>query len=135
LALSYSTETADREERIILPMAISGQEMPVKTLGESCYTQRVTGALMDDVKEQLKVLILRSLRITDVSPAELSDDRVLMGGDLEIDSIDVLQLILEIERHFGIKLVKGGKFEKAEWATVGTLADAIEARLVEATKK
>jgi acyl carrier protein len=91
--------------------------------------------LMDDVKEQLKVLILSSLRITDVSPAELSDDRVLMGGDLEIDSIDVLQLILEIERHFGIKLVKGGKFEKAEWATVGTLADAIEARLVEATKK
>jgi acyl carrier protein len=57
-----------------------------------------------------------------------------LGGDLEIDSIDVLQLILEIERHFGIKLVKGGKFEKAEWSSIKTLAAAIEARRVEATR-
>ena len=87
-----------------------------------------------DVKEQLKVLILKSLRITDVSPSDLSDDRLLMGGDLEIDSIDVLQLILEIERHFGIKLVKGGKFEKAEWSSIKTLAAAIEARQMEAAR-
>jgi acyl carrier protein len=89
---------------------------------------------MDDIKEQLKVLILKSLRITDVSPADLSDDQLLMGGDLEIDSIDVLQLILEIERHFGIKLIKGGKFEKEEWSSIRTLAAAIEARLVESTR-
>ena len=98
---------------------------------ESCYTQPVIGAPMDDIKEQLKVLILKSLRITDVSPLDLSDDQLLMGGDLEIDSIDVLQLILEIERHFGIKLEKGGKFEKTEWSSIRTLATAIEARLVE----
>jgi acyl carrier protein len=89
---------------------------------------------MDDIKEQLKVLILKSLRIADVSPSDLSDDLLLLGGDLEIDSIDVLQLILEIERHFGIKLVKGGKFEKAEWSSIKTLAAAIEARRVEATR-
>jgi acyl carrier protein len=89
---------------------------------------------MDDIKEQLKVLILKSLRITDVSPADLSDDQLLLGGDLEIDSIDVLQLILEIERHFGIKLVKGGKFEKTEWSSIKTLAAAIEARRVEAAR-
>ena len=89
---------------------------------------------MDDIREQLKVLIISSLRITDKAPSDLSDDQLLMGGDLEIDSIDVLQLILEIERHFGIKLVKGGKFEKAEWSTVKTLAAAIETRLVEAAR-
>jgi acyl carrier protein len=72
--------------------------------------------------------------MTDKSPADLRDDQPLMGGDLEIDSIDVLQLILEIERHFGIKLVRGGKFEKAEWSTINTLAAAIEARLVEAAR-
>jgi acyl carrier protein len=88
---------------------------------------------MDDMKEQLKVLILKSLRIMDISPSDLSDDQPLMGGDLEIDSIDVLQLILEIERQFGIKLVKGGKFEKAEWSSIKTLAAAIEARRVETT--
>jgi hypothetical protein len=30
----------------------------------------------------------------------------VLGGELEIDSIDILQLVLEIERHFGIKLVQ-----------------------------
>jgi acyl carrier protein len=89
---------------------------------------------MADRKEELKLIILKSLRMTDKSPADLRDDQPLMGGDLEIDSIDVLQLILEIERHFGIKLVRGGKFEKAEWSTINTLAAAIEARLVEAAR-
>ena len=89
---------------------------------------------MDDIKEQLKLILLKSLRITDVSPANLRDDQPLMGGELEIDSIDVLQLILEIERHFGIKLVRGGKFEKEEWSSINALAAAIENRLVEARR-
>jgi len=66
--------------------------------------------IMAGVKEQLKPIILSSLRIVDMSPEELRDDQPLMGGDLEIDSIDILQLIIEIKRHFGIKLVTG-KFE------------------------
>ena len=87
---------------------------------------------MDDIKAQLKVIILKGLRMNDLGITDLQDDQPLMGGDLEIDSIDILQLILEIERHFGIKLVKGGKFEKSEWSTVSSLAAAIEARLAEA---
>ncbi|HXM39755.1 MAG TPA: phosphopantetheine-binding protein [Bryobacteraceae bacterium] len=83
------------------------------------------------IKEQLKIIILGSLRIPDMSPADLRDDQPLLGGDLEIDSIDILQLILEIERHFGIKLVSG-KFEKEEWSNIDALAATIETRLAEA---
>ncbi|MGA2740251.1 MAG: phosphopantetheine-binding protein [Bryobacteraceae bacterium] len=83
------------------------------------------------IKQQLKVIILSSLRVPDMSPADLRDDQPLLGGDLEIDSIDILQLILEIERHFGIKLVSG-KFEKEEWSSIDTLAATIETRLTEA---
>ncbi len=72
---------------------------------------------MASVKEQLKPIILKSLRITDLTPEDLRDDQPLLGGDLEIDSIDILQLILEIERHFGIKLV-GGKFDEKVWASI-----------------
>ena len=88
---------------------------------------------MASVKEQLKPIILKSLRITDMAPEDLRDDAPLLGGPVEIDSIDILQLILEIERHFGIKLVKG-KFEKEEWASIDTLAAAIETRLAEARR-
>jgi acyl carrier protein len=90
--------------------------------------------IMAGVKEQLKPIILSSLRIVDMSPEELRDDQPLMGGDLEIDSIDILQLILEIERHFGIKLVTG-KFEPEAWASVNALAATIESRLAEAGRQ
>ena len=48
---------------------------------------------------------------------DLSDDEPLLGGDLEIDSIDILQLILEIERRFGIKLVDG-EFDESAWQSI-----------------
>jgi acyl carrier protein len=88
----------------------------------------------EDIKQQLKPLILKSLRITDMSPAELRDDQKLMGGELEIDSIDVLQLVLEIEKHFGIKLVTG-KFDQEMWADINSLAAAIDAKVSVARQK
>jgi len=85
---------------------------------------------MENIKEQLKSLIVRSLRITDLTPDQLRDDQPLMGSELEIDSIDILQLILEIERHFGIRLVTG-KFEPGVWESINTLAAAIEVKMRE----
>lgn len=86
---------------------------------------------MASVKEQLKPIILNSLRITDLTPEDLRDDQPLLGGELEIDSIDILQLILEIERHFGIKLVQGS-FDQKHLESVNALAAIIESRVAEA---
>jgi acyl carrier protein len=83
---------------------------------------------VDSVNQQLKSVIIKSLRLTDHNVADLRDDQPLMGGDLEIDSIDTMQLILEIERHFGIKLVSG-KFDPSIWQSVNTLAAAIEEKI------
>jgi acyl carrier protein len=85
---------------------------------------------MSEIKRQLKEIVIRGLRIPDRSPSELPDDQPLLGGDIEIDSIDVLQLVLDIERQFGIKLV-GGKFDRDAWRTIDTLAAAVEAKLKE----
>jgi acyl carrier protein len=85
-----------------------------------------------NVQEQLKSIIIRGLRIKDRSAADLRDDQPLLGGDLEIDSIDILQLILEIERQFGIKLVDG-EFDEKSWATINTLAATVEAKLAAKT--
>lgn len=83
---------------------------------------------MESTKEQLKSVIVKSLRLTDQNVTELRDDQPLMGGDLEIDSIDIMQLILEIERHFGIKLISG-KFDPAVWKDVDSLAAAVEEKM------
>ena len=85
--------------------------------------------MIEDIKHQLKPIILKSLRITDLSAADLRDDQKLMGGDLEIDSIDVLQLVLEIEKYFGIKLVTG-KFDHEAWTDINSLAATIEKKMI-----
>jgi acyl carrier protein len=86
---------------------------------------------MTSVKEQLKPIILKSLRITDLTPDDLRDDQPLLGGELEIDSIDILQLVLEIERHFNIKLVQANFNQKA-LESVNALAAVIESKVAEA---
>jgi acyl carrier protein len=82
---------------------------------------------MENTSQQLKEIIIAGLRIKDRTAADLSDDQQLLGGDLEIDSIDILQLILEIERRFGIKLVDG-ELDESDWRSIKTLAAAVEAK-------
>ncbi len=83
---------------------------------------------MENIKQQLKTIIIQGLRITDRGPESLRDDEPLLDGDLGIDSIDILQLILEIERYYGIKLVDG-EFDKSSWESINTLAATVEAKL------
>jgi acyl carrier protein len=84
--------------------------------------------MRDRIRRQVKEVLVRALRIEDIAPDRLPDDQALLGGDIDIDSIDMLQLILEIEKTFEIKLVSG-QFDRAQWATIDTLADAIEKKL------
>jgi acyl carrier protein len=81
-----------------------------------------------EIKAQLKPLILSSLRMTGVSPEALDDNTRLLDGEWEIDSVDILQLIIDIEKQFGIKLVSG-RFDRSAWQTVNTLAAAIQAKM------
>jgi acyl carrier protein len=83
---------------------------------------------MENTSQQLKQIIIAGLRIKDRTSEDLSDDQPLLGGDLEIDSIDILQLILEIERRFGIKLVDG-EFDESAWQSIRTLTATVEAKI------
>jgi len=85
---------------------------------------------MESTAQQLKQIVISGLRIKDRTAADLPDDQALLDGDIELDSIDVLQLILEIERHFGIKLVEG-EFDRNAWRTIATLAAAVDEKTAE----
>jgi acyl carrier protein len=57
---------------------------------------------MDDtLKPRIKELIVRSLRLT-IPPSQIADDIPLFREGLGLDSIDALELVLEIERQFGV---------------------------------
>ena len=84
--------------------------------------------MRDVIRARLKEMIVRGLRIPDITPDQLADNQPLLSGELNIDSLDILQLILEIERSFGIKLVTG-EFVRSQWETIDTLAATIESKL------
>ena len=87
-----------------------------------------------EIKQQLKPLILSSLRIPDTTPDQMDDDLRLLDGEYEIDSIDILQLIVEIEKKFGIRLVSG-RFDRSAWQTINSLAAAIQSKMAETSSK
>ena len=57
----------------------------------------------DSLKTEIKQAIVRSLRLP-ITAEEIGDSTPLFGTGLGLDSIDVLELVLEIERSFGVAI-------------------------------
>ena len=59
-------------------------------------------------KEQLKITLKKQmieyLNLLDIKPEDIGDDDPLFDGDLGLDSIDSLELIVLLEREYGIKI-------------------------------
>ena len=58
---------------------------------------------LDSLKAEIKQAIVRSLRLP-ITAEEIGDSTPLFGTGLGLDSIDVLELVLEIERSFGVAI-------------------------------
>jgi acyl carrier protein len=56
-----------------------------------------------ELKPQIKQAIVRSLRLP-IAPESIEDGVSLFGEGLGLDSIDVLELVLELERTFGVAI-------------------------------
>ena len=59
---------------------------------------------IEELVGELKVNIIKTLGLIDVTPEDIKDDAVLVGGDTGIDSIDVLELVMMIEKDYGVKI-------------------------------
>jgi acyl carrier protein len=57
--------------------------------------------MSDELKVQIKQAIVRSLKLP-ISPDDIVDSAPLFGEGLGLDSIDALELVLELERSFGV---------------------------------
>ena len=59
---------------------------------------------MENLVKELKIKIIETLNLIDVQPEDIPEDDQLIGGDLGIDSIDVLEMVIMIERDYGVKI-------------------------------
>ena len=76
---------------------------------------------MEELLDELKVKIVEVLNLTEVGPDDIKVDDQLVGGDLGIDSIDVLEMVIMIERDYGVKIDNRELGEKV-FSTLRTLA-------------
>ena len=80
---------------------------------------------MDELKQEIKELIISSLELEDVKPENIKDDAPIFGTGLGLDSIDALELGVAIKKKFGVKLSAENEDSKKHFASVNALAEFI----------
>jgi len=76
---------------------------------------------MADVKDRLREVIIKTLRLETVKPEDIQDDTPLFGEGLGLDSIDALELVVALEKEFGIKITDD-EVGPQVFQNIGTLA-------------
>jgi len=79
---------------------------------------------IDILIDQLKAQIIEQLNLEDVSPADIDEDASLFDSDLGLDSIDALEIIVLLERDYGLK-IEPQEDGKKIFRTVRTIAEFI----------
>ncbi len=79
---------------------------------------------LNELIEKLKVQIIEQLNLEDLSPEDIGADDPLFGDGVGLDSIDALELIVLLEKSYGIK-IKDPKEGKTIFTSVRTLAEFI----------
>ncbi|MGM9809689.1 MAG: phosphopantetheine-binding protein [Paludibacteraceae bacterium] len=81
---------------------------------------------MEELIEQLKAQIIEALNLEDMTPADIETDAPLFGEGLGLDSIDALELIMLLDKEYGIKLADP-KAGKEVFRSVRVMAEYIQA--------
>ncbi|MGO1585929.1 phosphopantetheine-binding protein [Mesonia sp.] len=80
---------------------------------------------MSNLRLELKEKIINQLNLEDLSVEDIQNDDFLFGDEIGLDSIDALELIVMLEKDFGIKLTDPAQ-GKEVFTSIETLARYIE---------
>jgi acyl carrier protein len=77
------------------------------------------------LKQQLKKQIVEFLNLLSVNPDDIKDDEPLFGEGLGLDSIDSIELIVLLNREYGV-VIEDPKEGRKVLVDINTMADYIE---------
>lgn len=80
---------------------------------------------MEELIKTLKAQIIDALNLEGMTPDDIDNDAPLFGEGLCLDSIDALELIVILDKHYGIKLASPAE-GKAIFKSIDTIAEYIQ---------
>ena len=82
---------------------------------------------MEALTQELKARIIESLRLQDITPEQIDNDAPLFGTGLGLDSIDALELVVMLEKHYGI-VIKDIEEGRPAFRSIRALAAFVQAK-------
>ena len=76
------------------------------------------------LKQEIKSFIVKRLRLTNIPPESIGDSDPLFGGGLDLDSVDLLDLVVGVEKEYGIRIASAAEGREI-LASVNSLAEHI----------
>jgi acyl carrier protein len=83
---------------------------------------------MNELISELKVKLISLLNLTDVTPDSFDENAQLVGGELGIDSIDVLEMVVMVEKDYGV-VINNQEIGAKVFASLSALAQYIQENL------
>ena len=79
---------------------------------------------MEELIKELKEEIIEALNLKEMTPEDIDENDALFGDGLGLDSIDALELIVLLDKKYGIKLANPAE-GKAIFKSIATIADYV----------
>lgn len=80
-----------------------------------------------DLKYKLKEMIIEEMQIEDLTPEEIDDDAPLFGEGLGLDSLDAVELVVQLQIYFGVE-IKNIEEGRPALQSITTLAEFVRER-------
>jgi acyl carrier protein len=84
----------------------------------------------EDLELEIKQLIIESLTLEDIAPADIDAEAPLFNEGLGLDSIDALDLAMTLEERYGVRGSQDALENRRRFASVRTLAAFVAAERI-----
>lgn len=87
---------------------------------------------MQALEQEIKELIIKTLKLEEVTPDSIDPQAAIFGEGLGLDSIDALELGVAIQKKYGIKMSADAQENRGHFSSVARLASFVHARRAQA---
>ena len=83
---------------------------------------------LEEIRRELKELLVVNLALDDITPEEIEDDGILFGEGLGLDSLDAVEIVVLVQRNYGLEIIDEEQAREI-FQSVNTLAGWVHENL------